>query len=81
MAPDSHLPGRLGRTGGGSRYRPAAMPEVDVVVVSYNSADHLRECVEPLAGLDWVNVVVVDSASADDSLAQRRRPAASRPSR
>jgi N-acetylglucosaminyl-diphospho-decaprenol L-rhamnosyltransferase len=45
------------------------MPEVDVVVVSYNSADHLRECVEPLAGLDWVNVVVVDSASADDSLA------------
>jgi N-acetylglucosaminyl-diphospho-decaprenol L-rhamnosyltransferase len=45
------------------------MLEVDVVVVSYNSADHLRECVEPLARVDGVNVVVVDSASSDDSLA------------
>ena len=44
------------------------MAFVDVVVVSYNSADHLRACVEPLAGLDDVNVVVVDNASADDSI-------------
>jgi len=40
-----------------------------VIVVSYNSADHLRDCVEPLSRIDGVNVIVVDSASADDSLA------------
>jgi N-acetylglucosaminyl-diphospho-decaprenol L-rhamnosyltransferase len=45
------------------------MRVVDVVVVSYNSEDRLRACVEPLAGCDDVNVVVVDSASADGSLA------------
>jgi N-acetylglucosaminyl-diphospho-decaprenol L-rhamnosyltransferase len=41
---------------------------VDAVVVSYNSRDHLRACVEPLARLDWVAVVVVDNASPDASL-------------
>jgi N-acetylglucosaminyl-diphospho-decaprenol L-rhamnosyltransferase len=41
---------------------------VDVVVVSYNSEAHLRGCVEPLAGLPGVSVVVVDSASGDASL-------------
>jgi N-acetylglucosaminyl-diphospho-decaprenol L-rhamnosyltransferase len=41
---------------------------VEVVVVSYNSRDRLRACVEPLSGLDWVDVVVVDNASADGSL-------------
>src|SRR5690349_11546636 len=45
------------------------MPSVDVVVVSYNSADHLRSCVESLAGAPGVHVIVADSASADDSLA------------
>ena len=40
-----------------------------MIVVSYNSADHLRDCVEPLSRIDGVNVIVVDSASADDSLA------------
>ena len=44
------------------------MPEVDVVVVSYNSADRLRACVEPLAATGWAHVVVADSASTDDSL-------------
>jgi N-acetylglucosaminyl-diphospho-decaprenol L-rhamnosyltransferase len=42
---------------------------VDVVVVSYNSRDHLRGCVEPLLGLPGVNVIVVDNASPDGSLA------------
>jgi GT2 family glycosyltransferase len=42
--------------------------EVDVVVVSYNSAETLRACVEPLAGERGVNVVVVDNASPDDGL-------------
>jgi N-acetylglucosaminyl-diphospho-decaprenol L-rhamnosyltransferase len=41
---------------------------VDVVVVSYNSRDELRECVEPLAALGDVNVIVVDNASSDGSL-------------
>jgi N-acetylglucosaminyl-diphospho-decaprenol L-rhamnosyltransferase len=41
---------------------------VDVVVVSYNSGEHLRECVAPLALLEGVNVVVVDNASDDGCL-------------
>jgi N-acetylglucosaminyl-diphospho-decaprenol L-rhamnosyltransferase len=41
---------------------------VDVVIVSYNSRDELRGCIEPLAGLDGVNVIVVDNASADRGL-------------
>jgi GT2 family glycosyltransferase len=41
---------------------------VDVVVVSYNSRDMLRGCVEPLVGIDGVNVTVVDNASQDGSL-------------
>jgi N-acetylglucosaminyl-diphospho-decaprenol L-rhamnosyltransferase len=44
------------------------VPEVDVVVVSFNSRDDLRECVEPLAQNDDIRVIVVDNASADDSL-------------
>jgi N-acetylglucosaminyl-diphospho-decaprenol L-rhamnosyltransferase len=42
---------------------------VDVVVVSYNSREHIRACVEPLARLADVQVIVVDNASADDTLA------------
>jgi len=41
---------------------------VDVVVVSYNSRDTLRDCVAPLAGLPGVGVTVVDNASPDRSL-------------
>jgi GT2 family glycosyltransferase len=41
---------------------------VDVVVVSYNSRAHLRDCVEPLARKTDVRVVVVDNASSDGSL-------------
>ena len=44
------------------------MPAVDAVVVSYNSAEHLRGCVEPLVRSERTDVVVVDSASADASL-------------
>jgi N-acetylglucosaminyl-diphospho-decaprenol L-rhamnosyltransferase len=42
--------------------------EIDVVVVSYNSAGELRASVEPLAGLAGVTVIVVDSASQDGTL-------------
>jgi N-acetylglucosaminyl-diphospho-decaprenol L-rhamnosyltransferase len=41
---------------------------VDVVVVSYNSRATLRRCVMPLAGVEGVNVTVVDNASPDKSL-------------
>jgi N-acetylglucosaminyl-diphospho-decaprenol L-rhamnosyltransferase len=41
---------------------------IDVVVVSYNSRDTLRACVEPLVGLPGVGVTVVDNASPDRSL-------------
>ena len=44
-------------------------PTVDVVIVSYNSARYLRRCVEPLSKLPRVRVIVIDNASADDSLA------------
>jgi N-acetylglucosaminyl-diphospho-decaprenol L-rhamnosyltransferase len=43
--------------------------KVDAVVVAYNSRDTLRGCVEPLAGMREVAVVVVDNASPDDGLA------------
>jgi N-acetylglucosaminyl-diphospho-decaprenol L-rhamnosyltransferase len=41
---------------------------VDIVIVSYNSRAELRACVEPLVGLDWARVIVVDNASTDGSL-------------
>jgi GT2 family glycosyltransferase len=44
--------------------------KVDVVVVSHNSEAHLRACVEPLVALDGVNVIVVDNASSDSSVAR-----------
>jgi N-acetylglucosaminyl-diphospho-decaprenol L-rhamnosyltransferase len=42
--------------------------QVDVVVVSYNSEDHLRSCVEPLAHVPEIRVIVVDSASTDATI-------------
>ena len=45
-----------------------AQPEIDVVVVSYNSRDHLRACVEQLAGAGGFTVIVVDNASTDGSV-------------
>ena len=46
---------------------PAGPATVDVVVVAYNSSDTLRACVEPLARLPWVDVIVVDNACPEDS--------------
>jgi N-acetylglucosaminyl-diphospho-decaprenol L-rhamnosyltransferase len=48
--------------------RSTAVPSVDIVVVSYNSRDELRACVEPLTSLPDVRVFVVDNASSDESL-------------
>ena len=44
------------------------MPNVDVVVVSYNSRERLRACLRPLLGLAGVHALVVDNASPDGSL-------------
>jgi N-acetylglucosaminyl-diphospho-decaprenol L-rhamnosyltransferase len=41
---------------------------VDVVIVSYNSRDRLRACVEPLVHAPEAHVIVVDNASPDASL-------------
>jgi GT2 family glycosyltransferase len=40
----------------------------DVVIVSYNSRRHLRDCIGPLVPLEGVNVIVVDNASSDGCL-------------
>ncbi len=45
------------------------MTQVDVVIVSYRSAETLRGCVEPLVAMPGVRVTVVDNDSPDDSLA------------
>lgn len=45
---------------------------VDVVIVSYNSRERLRACIEPLAAAPFVHTIVVDNASRDDSLATVR---------
>ncbi len=44
-------------------------PRVDAVIVAYNSARTLRACVEPLAAIDGVRLVVVDNCSPDDTAA------------
>jgi GT2 family glycosyltransferase len=48
---------------------PGSETSVDVVVVAYNSRDHLRLCIEPLLEVEWVRVIVVDNASPDDTAA------------
>jgi N-acetylglucosaminyl-diphospho-decaprenol L-rhamnosyltransferase len=44
------------------------MALVDVVVVSYNSRDHLRAAVAPLSAVSDLRVIVVDNGSADGSV-------------
>jgi N-acetylglucosaminyl-diphospho-decaprenol L-rhamnosyltransferase len=46
----------------------AGTPLVDAVIVSYNSSDTLRDCVEPLAAMPRVAVTVVDNDSTDGAL-------------
>ena len=41
---------------------------IDAVIVSYNSRDHLRDCVLALAEVHGVRVIVADNASPDGSL-------------
>jgi hypothetical protein len=41
---------------------------VDVVVVAYRSASHLRDCVEPLCRADDIRVIVVDNLCPEGSV-------------
>jgi N-acetylglucosaminyl-diphospho-decaprenol L-rhamnosyltransferase len=52
---------------GAVTFKEMAFP-VDVVVVSFNSRNQLRGCVEPLLGIEGVRITVVDNASPDGSL-------------
>jgi N-acetylglucosaminyl-diphospho-decaprenol L-rhamnosyltransferase len=45
------------------------VPDIDVVIVSYNSASKLARCVAGLARDDGVRATVVDNASGDGSVA------------
>ncbi|MBP7692566.1 MAG: glycosyltransferase family 2 protein, partial [Anaerolineales bacterium] len=51
-------------------------PRVSVILVNYNGARHLAECLASLNALDWpaaaLDVILVDNASTDDSLAVAR---------
>lgn len=49
---------------------PAHRPRVDVVVVTYRSADLVRQCLDSLrSGLAELRITVIDNASADDTVA------------
>src|ERR1700691_2698652 len=50
--------------------RHALKPTISVVVVLYNSADGLSECLRPIAEdvrSGWAELLLVDNASPDDS--------------
>jgi N-acetylglucosaminyl-diphospho-decaprenol L-rhamnosyltransferase len=48
------------------------MARVDVVVVTFKSSETVAAAVRPLLGLEWVNVIVVDNASGDGTVALLR---------
>ncbi|CAM3597508.1 glycosyltransferase family 2 protein [Smaragdicoccus niigatensis] len=43
-------------------------PLVSVVIVTYNSADHIAHCLEPLADSPDFEISVIDNASADNTV-------------
>jgi hypothetical protein len=49
-------------------------PSVVIIILTYNSAPHIRECFASLAGLDYPNfeIVVVDNASTDETVSLAR---------
>lgn len=53
--------------------RPARAGSVAVVVVSYNTREHLRACLASLAAESPADVVVVDNGSTDGSVEMVRR--------
>lgn len=69
------------RRRGGEKRRVAILPSVDVVVPSYQYGRYLRGCVQSVLRQDVapLRVLVVDNASADDSLDVARQLAAEDP--
>jgi GT2 family glycosyltransferase len=66
------LPNRAVREATEDRFSAGPVPTVAVVLVNLNGADHLRPCLDSLAAQDYPSrpeVVVVDNASSDGSLA------------
>jgi GT2 family glycosyltransferase len=52
---------------------PTAIGSVSAIIVTYNSAEHIAECLDALERAGVGNVIVVDNASADDSVELIRR--------
>ena len=53
----------------------AAAPDISIVVTNYNTSDLLRACFASMGerlGAPWLEVILVDNASADDSVAMTR---------
>lgn len=53
----------------------ATPPDISVIIVSFNTRDLLRACLASMRddlGAPWLEVIVVDNASADDSVAMVR---------
>lgn len=55
-----------------ARRRSSALPSIDVVIVTYNSADDIEKCLKSLAGSNYdlkkINVFVIDNASSDGTV-------------
>ena len=61
---------------GSSRARNESRPILSVIIVTWNVADMLRDCLKSLENdgvPDWAEVIVVDNASRDDTAALVRR--------
>lgn len=56
---------------------PDTLPNVTIIVLSYNSREHLAACFESLHALDYpaqqLELMLVDNASSDDSVAYVRQ--------
>jgi len=57
-----------------NRSDPARIPRVAIILLNWNSADDTLACLDSLAGITWpaVRIIVVDNASADDSVSRIR---------
>src|SRR4051794_8935024 len=49
------------------------MPRVAIVIVTYNSAAEIGPCLEALRDLEDIEIVVVDNASSDGTIAELQR--------
>ena len=50
------------------------MPRVAIVVVTYNSASVIGSCLDSLANLPDTEILVIDNASEDGTVALASRP-------